>query len=576
MVAFKAGVCADCDRAIRIGDTFEWGRTRGQRVHVDCEGSLAAERMVEVDFTPAPAPSARRWSKYQEAIFEFIVNGSGSGMVRGVAGCAKTTTIEEGARRLPPNVQAKYLVFNTKNADEAKQRMPSNVDAGTFHSVCNYAVRKRLGRVEVDRRKVWKLLDSFLDEFKITEQEHELNGSEIVRLVGLAKNAGIGCLASDTPAEWRAIVEHHAIEFESPDGENGDREDDDYTENREAVVTRCLDIAADLLRASNEKMDSIDFDDMLYLTAKLGLALPQFDVVFVDEAQDTNAIQRDILRKIVRHGGRLIAVGDPRQAIYGFRGADADAMDQIARDFSCIHLPLSINYRCSKAVIERAKTYCPEIEAWDGAPEGSVEVLDAWTMEQFEATDAILCRNTAPLIEAAYAMLAKGVPCTVLGRDIGARLISLVKLMQGDRKQNITIDRLLDRLHEYQTNETKRMLAKGQEDRVQSLLDKIESLRVIINGLPETQRTLRGLTDAIERLFSDKAGDRLTLATVHKAKGLEWKRVFILDPYRMPSKFARRPWQVEQERNLVYVAYTRAKVDLLFLDANKLVTAKGD
>jgi superfamily I DNA/RNA helicase len=57
----------------------------------------------------------------------------------------------------------------------------------------------------------------------------------------------------------------------------------------------------------------------------------------------------------------------------------------------------------------------------------------------------------------------------------------------------------------------------------------------------------------------------LTLCTVHKAKGLEWNRVYILDEFLMPSKYARQAWQQQQETNLQYVAVTRAKQELKFI-----------
>ena len=72
------------------------------------------------------------------------------------------------------------------------------------------------------------------------------------------------------------------------------------------------------------------------------------------------------------------------------------------------------------------------------------------------------------------------------------------------------------------------------------------------------------LTDAIEAIFSNNASGT-TLATVHKAKGLEAPRVFILNPDGMPSKWARQEWQMQQERNLQYVAVTRALETLVYL-----------
>jgi len=72
----------------------------------------------------------------------------------------------------------------------------------------------------------------------------------------------------------------------------------------------------------------------------------------------------------------------------------------------------------------------------------------------------------------------------------------------------------------------------------------------------------------IDALFSDnRDGSVLTLATVHKSKGLEWDRVFILDPKLMPSKYARQQWQLDQETNIHYVAITRARQELYYIDS---------
>jgi len=81
--------------------------------------------------------------------------------------------------------------------------------------------------------------------------------------------------------------------------------------------------ARSLIQASNEsaKLGMLDFDDQLYLPLLWKLRLFQNDFVFIDEAQDTNPVRRALAKLALRPGGRLIAVGDPRQAIYGFTGA---------------------------------------------------------------------------------------------------------------------------------------------------------------------------------------------------------------------------------------------------------------
>jgi len=104
----------------------------------------------------------------------------------------------------------------------------------------------------------------------------------------------------------------------------------------------------------------IDFDDMLYLPLRSKCTFDKKNYVFVDEAQDTNGVQRALLRRMLAPPphGRLIAVGDPSQAIYGFRGADANAMSALREEFSAVVMPLSVSYRCSRAVVAEAQKYC--------------------------------------------------------------------------------------------------------------------------------------------------------------------------------------------------------------------------
>jgi superfamily I DNA/RNA helicase len=101
----------------------------------------------------------------------------------------------------------------------------------------------------------------------------------------------------------------------------------------------------------------IDFDDMLWLPVILGHKFSTLDWLFVDEAQDTNDIQIEILERSLGHSSRFVAVGDPHQAIYGFRGANSDALDKIVARFACRTLPLSVSYRCSKAVVAEAQKF---------------------------------------------------------------------------------------------------------------------------------------------------------------------------------------------------------------------------
>lgn len=88
-------------------------------------------------------------------------------------------------------------------------------------------------------------------------------------------------------------------------------------------------------------------------------------------------------------------------------------------------------------------------------------------------------------------------------------------------------------------------------------------------ALEEISRGLNTSDELIEKivsLFSNQKISGIELSTIHKAKGLESNNVFICCPSLLPSKNAKEDWEIEQERNLEYVAYTRAKENLSFLD----------
>ena len=201
-----------------------------------------------------------------------------------------------------------------------------------------------------------------------------------------------------------------------------------------------------------------------------------------------------------------------------------------------------------------------------GAAEGVVETtkLEA-ALPLLGAHDAVLCRQTAPLIKLAYTLIARKVGCRVLGRDIGAGLVSLVK-----RAKARNLDSLQAKLEAYRDRETAKFTAKGEEQKADALNDRVESVFTVIESLDENSRTIPALIAAIEGLFSDANGC-LLLSTVHKAKGREWDTVAILRPELMPSKWARQDWQMVQEENLMYVAYTRAKSRLIFIETERTV-----
>lgn len=271
-------------------------------------------------------------SEEQVAIFSEIASGTSSLVVDATAGSGKTSTIVHATTLIEPWQLTVFLAFNKKIAEELESRLPASVQSSTFHSRAYSALRRSLSNSpKLDKDKVRNLLKENL-EYK----DFELYGAFASRLVGLAKSAGLGThIAEASTEEFEELVSHFNLTL-------------DY---EEAEMPRAIALAQQALAASNEDISLIDFDDMLYLSLLRNVSFDKASFVFVDEAQDTNGVQRELLKRMLGPTGRLIAVGDSHQAIYGFRGADASALDLIASDFSCKRLPLSISYRCSKAVI---------------------------------------------------------------------------------------------------------------------------------------------------------------------------------------------------------------------------------
>jgi DNA helicase II / ATP-dependent DNA helicase PcrA len=372
-------------------------------------------------------------------------------------------------------------------------------------------------------------------------------GAFCCKLVGLARQSGVGCLVDDEPGVWNDLAALHDMDLD----------------NERADFDTAIDFARKLLAWSNDSA-SVDFDDLLYLAVKDGIVLPKFDMIFIDEAQDTNAIQRAIVRKIMKPGARIVAVGDPAQAIYGFRGADSNSLNKIAEDFNCKRLPLTVSYRCPTSVVDFAKKFVTHIEAAPGAPAGAVvNVGTLWNERDFKANDLIVCRTTKPLVTLAFTLIRAHVPARIMGREIGNGLKSLINKMNGKG-----IDGLIAKLEAWTLREVEKALAKGQDSKAEAISDKTDTVMFLISSLTENGRTVPALLALIDSLFADTA-NAVVLSTIHKAKGLEADRVYWLNSSQCPSKWARQDWQKQQERNLCYVAITRARSELLLIEEKK-------
>jgi len=284
-------------------------------------------------------------SIFQENIFSEIKSGESSLLIEAVAGSGKTSTIVHSTSLIPPHIFTVFLAFNKNIATELESRVPRHIQVGTFHSRCLRALTRSLPKSpKIDKDKVRNILSLAQKEKLITWSEFETYSQFVCKLVSLAKSAGI-VPAEECHREWSDLVGKFGLSGEGPDFDE----------------SRGIAIANRVLIESNSDTKIVDFDDMLYLAWLKNVSFDKASRIFIDEAQDTNFIQRELTKRMgdfsPNGASRLIAVGDPSQAIYGFRGADADSMTTIQRDFGCKSLPLSISYRCSQAVVREAQKY---------------------------------------------------------------------------------------------------------------------------------------------------------------------------------------------------------------------------
>lgn len=516
-------------------------------------------------------------SVQQRAFLEELRYGTGHVALVARAGCGKTSTILMGVDTLVEmDAQLEILAcaFNKAIAEEMKQKLRDaghtdwrKVEAATLHSKGWGLVKFffRLSNDAIDDKKVQKIIDAMKLDANDPDGAYfyDTYGSQITQLVRLAKGAGFGffsdCQIGDAHA-WYELADHYGV--------NGL----DDTSEADEIVAR----AQYVYKASLAQTNVVDFDDMILFPLVKNMRVRfDKDVILLDEAQDLSRARQALAREFLKPGGRMIVVGDDRQAIYGFSGADSAAMPNLIQSLRAKTMPLSVTYRCPKAVVRLAQTLVPDITAHEDAPEGVVrrlgeglsaddyaKVYDDYA-DSLTPDDAILCRNTAPLITMAYSLIRRGKPCKVEGRAIGEGLISLAKRWKNAR----TVSSLIDRLQEYKAREIQKAIAKGNEAKAEEVDDKVTTLLEICDAcIHQGQQSIGDVISFIDSLFADGATNVTILATYHRSKGREWPRVTLFEHVqRCPSRAARQDWQIEQEHNLAYVAFTRAQQELVFI-----------
>jgi DNA helicase-2/ATP-dependent DNA helicase PcrA len=496
-----------------------------------------------------------KYSKYQEAVFSWITDGQGSKVVEAVAGSGKTTTIVEAANRIPSNFRCLFLAFNKSIAEELKSRLPAHVEARTMNSLGAGIVFKHAGRRSLTQDKLDRVVKETITRSELGSEFIPTFKFPLRCVVRCMKNLGVRPdeLVGDT---WVAIREQVIAECDDLDAE--------FLESWEfkgqkffEVLSRLASLAIDV----TVRAEDIDFDDQIYLPIYHGWKLRPYDFIFVDESQDLSPSNRKLLKLVSNRYTRFCFVGDSRQAIYSFRGADSRSLQAIKEEFGADSLPLSICYRCPKDVVRMAQGLAPEIEYHGGNEDGKVSVGTVnFNPDAFKANDLIVCRLNAPLVRAAIQLAKKGKRCVILGRDFGRSLSNLVRSFKARK-----IEYIPQAAESWMKKKVAAFVSMGKDEdsaAVREVMDRYEALMFFFEELAPTD--VEGFCYMIEQRFSDKEdGISTVLATVHKAKGKEYDRVFILNAGSIGGFKGKG---ADQEANIMYVAVTRAKKELGFVD----------
>ncbi len=509
---------------------------------------------------------ANIWSREQEAIFGWFQNGVGNLIIEAFAGTGKSTTIAEGVNRAPePTVLVSS--FMSSAVDDLKTKITnSNADVVSLHGVGFRAVKRYWERIGLDKygKRTAALAERVCGSFA---------PDAIKRLVAKLNEKGreMAPFAQDG-----GDLLDIALQFDCVP-------DDGWKVDGFDVEKVCALAYDAMVLAAKEKpiATGIDFADMLYLPLRNKWLRPTYALGVVDETQDMTLVQLALFEGVVN--GRKAIVGDRNQAIFTFRGADSGSMDRLQAKLQPSVLSLSTTYRCGKAIVREAQRFVPSYVAHESNSEGVIRECDyAKLLDQIDAGDWLLSRVNAPLVNVALALIRRGRRARIQGKDVGAGLKAIVNKCATGPARN-SIPKWLERLTVWRDREVTRASAAKQEALAERILDQYETLVALVDGCAGIQELLNRLEMLFVKEGQNEPPSTIVCSSVHKAKGREADRVFILRDTlqppvaclncrkrptwcKCPGGYQPDPIAQREERNIEYVAITRARHELVWVN----------
>lgn len=533
------------------------------------------------------------------AIWDAMVNGTTHIQVDAYAGTGKTFTAMEGIRPIASSRSIQYLCFNKPIQVEANDKIPKPARASTFNSAgfgacLNQWPFLRGNDHAVNPDRTWEMLPDNMPT---------ATKSLITRLVALCKN-------TLSPTDRNSLLDLAA-----------DYDIDLYESESDDTADIVLSLVPEILEQSKTPTICIDFNDQVWLPVVWQLPVRQYDLVVIDEEQDLNNARMALALMMIRPpkpngqgGGRLMGIGDIRQAIYGFAGSNHKSMSEMSEALAkqpqgLVTLKLSVTRRCPKVVTALARQIVPDFECLPDAPLGflcmgthqlvldqpapnynlrrvnfaptketlhnhpqseecdplplgleceTIEIPGSCPSPDPMRGDMVLCRTNGPAVQLAYKLIRQNVPVKIQGKEIGQDLEKLIKKWV---PSNGTISQLLDAAARYREKEEIK-IARNPPNRAATLQaaldDRLMCIEALTDGLTYVSEVLSRISVLFQDVKKGQAENFVLISSIHKAKGLESQVVRIIKPELIPHPMARLTWQQEQEMNLKYVAITRS------------------
>lgn len=550
-------------------------------------------------------------STYQQDILDFFLNNPQSNMlVNALAGSGKSTT----ACMLSEHSKTSdlYIAFNASVVEEFKKKIKNpKTKVMTMHSLAysimlynveqeskdsgekpkGFGSQRSKRTVSLDNFKPHKILDEEITkrygryiEFakRVFLKDNYVNLYNLCRLTltDMSSNKDVS----------RLIDDHVLFLYYGDEG---------YSAPDISEITSTLKILDTKSRQQFEAQGVIDFTDMLWITFNK-LKYDNWEVpywalytnIYCDEVQDFSNIQLNFLKFIKRTKGRYVFIGDFHQAIYNFAGANAQAFNQIPKMFAPVEtFDLPICYRCAKSHLSRVnREYGIPILPCDDAPLGFVKTIDKNKISEYaKAGDMVISRKNKWIAEVVLDLARNGTPIFIEDKDMVAAIKR--QILSSKCTSVGTLEKFLQKVISNYNKKLFEIVSKnvsegGHEEEhleavaeTNSKIDNTSFLLEILEGYLENHASsdsISKFSNFIDKLLNTTPSPNcVRLCSIHKAKGLEATNVFVLNEAKINYDFRNSKEQNIQEKNLSYIATTRAKEGLyLVKEPSKTTTTR--